>query len=72
MAYDRIDPFGTQRGDLQAGIVASTLINIFSKNGNATPDNFLLQFEHRVRRSAQDIYAMIKTWAIAQGAKRKK
>jgi len=71
MAYDRIDPFGAKRGDLQAGIVASTLVNLFSKNGKATPDNFLLKFERRVRRNAQDIYSMVKTWALALGAKKK-
>lgn len=28
MAYDRIDPFGEERGDLRAGILASLLANI--------------------------------------------
>lgn len=27
MAYDRIDPFGDQRADLRAGIIAATVAN---------------------------------------------
>ena len=75
MAYYRIDPFGTERGDLQAGIVASTIANVYRKKGAtpATPNDFRLKFEGMSgRRSAKDIFSMVKTWALAQGAKVKK
>ena len=39
MAYDRIDPFGNARGDLQAGIVASTVANSMTKKKDGTQFN---------------------------------
>ncbi len=48
MAYEELEPFGQRRGDLQAGIVASTLMNIFrdrKKRSQAfKPGDFILQF----------------------------
>jgi hypothetical protein len=71
MAYDRLEPFGVVRGDLQAGIVASTLVNIHKKKDAAPsqPGDFILKFGGRMRRSAQDIYGMFKTWALRAGGK---
>lgn len=45
-AYDRIDPFGSWRGDVQAGIVASVIVNALrGKNGQAAkPTDFVLKF----------------------------
>ena len=31
LAYDAIDPYGNERGDLRAAIVASVMANVFSK-----------------------------------------
>lgn len=47
MAYDRIDPFGNKRSDLQAGIVASVIANANRpKHGKAfTPQDFIARFD---------------------------
>ena len=71
MAYYRIDPFGPVRGDLQAGIVASTLVNLFRKEANSAPSDFKLSFGHRVQRSAQDLFGLVKTAFLLSGAKKK-
>ncbi len=61
-AYYRLEPFGAERGDLQAGIVASTLINAFQRKGNKPmqPSDFLLQFSPGPRK-AQDWTQMLDT-----------
>jgi hypothetical protein len=35
MAYDALEPFGPMRGDVQAGLIASTLANVH--RGKGTP-----------------------------------
>ncbi len=44
MAYYQVEPFGEERADLRAGIVASTLININRRKGTkmSKPTDFLL------------------------------
>ena len=71
MAYYRIDPFGPVRGDLQAGIVASTLVNLFRKDADSIPNDFKLSFGRRVQRSAQDLFSLVKTVFLLSGAKQK-
>jgi hypothetical protein len=46
MAYFAIDPFGEERADLRAGIVASTLVNVNrGKRGKAAkPRDFMPSF----------------------------
>ena len=39
MAFDRLDPFGDGRGDLRAGIIASTLANI-NRDAQKRPEPF--------------------------------
>lgn len=34
MAYDSIDPIGDDRGDLQAGVIASTVASVHRKEGS--------------------------------------
>lgn len=44
-AYYRIDPFGSHRADIHAGIVASTLANIHARKGHRfTPADFIPTF----------------------------
>jgi hypothetical protein len=44
-AYYQLDPFGSARGDIQAGVVASTMANIHAKKGHTfTPADFLPRF----------------------------
>lgn len=46
-AYFELEPHGPARGDLQAGIVASQIVNMLLKKGEkpATPGDFLLTFD---------------------------
>ena len=45
-AYYQLEPFGEYRGDLRAGIVASTLANIHAKKGHSfTPADFMQRFQ---------------------------
>jgi len=52
IAYAQIDPFGSARSDLQAGIVASTMANIHAKQGHTfTPKDFMPVFDGSRARS---------------------
>ncbi len=44
-AYYEVEPFGQVRGDLQAGIVASTIVNLFREKGNKAvqPHDYILK-----------------------------
>ena len=66
MAYYSLDPFGEVRGDLQAGIVASTIANVNKgKNGRAfTPDDFMPLIK-KPDQSEGDMLAQME--AIARG-----
>lgn len=46
LAYSAVEPFGPPRGDLQAGIVASVVVNALrgKKGKTVSPTDFLLQF----------------------------
>lgn len=44
-AYYQLDPFGSYRADLQAGVVASTMANIHAKKGHTFgPSDFMPRF----------------------------
>jgi hypothetical protein len=44
-AYYQLDPFGGVRGDMQAGVMASTMANIHAKRGHRfTPSDFMPTF----------------------------
>jgi len=63
-AYYRLEPFGAERGDLQAGIVAATLVNSFQGKGAkpVQPSDFLLQFSPDPRKAkTQDWTQMLDT-----------
>lgn len=45
-AYYRLDPFGSYRADVQAGIVASVIANVNAKKGHSfTPSDFIPRFD---------------------------
>lgn len=46
VAYYKIDPFGNKRGDMQAGIIAASNVNLWSK-GKVSPADFMPEFETR-------------------------
>jgi hypothetical protein len=64
-AYYQIDPFGSHRADIQAGVVASTMANIHAKRGHSfTPADFIPQFGGAPARAQSmtpdEILAMVK------------
>jgi hypothetical protein len=64
-AYYQIDPFGSHRADIQAGVVASTMANIHAKRGHSfTPADFIPQFgvtpTSKKSMSSDQILAMVK------------
>jgi hypothetical protein len=73
MAYYRMDPFGEERADLRAGLIASVLVNLKKRKGDtpSRPQDFMLKFgiEKNEQRRPEDIYSMVRTWAQIAGAK---
>lgn len=47
MAYDRIDPFGSERDDLRAGSLASPLVNLWLAKGETRtrPSDWIMKFD---------------------------
>lgn len=71
-AYYQTDPWGGERGDLQAAIVASTIANVHRdpKKPAFKLDNFLLKFgQVRKRMGPGAIAATLKTWFAAVNKK---
>ena len=63
MAYERIDPFGNERGDLRAGIIASTVANCsVAVRAKTKPGDFMPSFGRRVRQSVESIMANFKAY----------
>jgi len=73
MAYAQLEPFGEERADLRAGIVASVFANANrdpKKKGHPyQPKDFMPDFdaESEEQKSPEEIYAMMRTWAMMQG-----
>lgn len=44
IAYNNIDPFGNMRGDIQAGIISSTMANLWADE-KTKPDDFIPEFK---------------------------
>ena len=53
-AYFAVEPFGEERGDLRYGVIASVIVNALSKNGKATPSDFVL-FSSRPKQKSPDM-----------------
>ncbi len=57
MAYAELEPFGQMRGDLQAGIVASTMMNIYRDRKKRSqpfkPADFILTFGERLAETVK-------------------
>jgi hypothetical protein len=71
MAYFSIDPFGEERSDLRAGIVASTIANANRDSKQRrrpyTPQDFMPDFESREEsgeKSPEEVYALMRSWAM--------
>lgn len=54
--YEQIEPFGDLRGDLQAGIIASTVANISGKKleKNMAPKDFMPFFQEKPRQQTPE------------------
>lgn len=61
MAYYQLEPFGEERADLRAAIIASTIANAFSKK-RSKPQDFMPQFEREVvAKSPKQIENLFKS-----------
>lgn len=74
MAYYELEPFGEERADLRAGIVASTVANsrMRGKNDNKTyqPKDFLPKFgESKEKQTWEDHLAMVQDLQKSFGGK---
>jgi hypothetical protein len=67
MAYYRTDPWGGERDDLHAGIVAATIANVYRGKARAyKPSDFMPQFQPRPRRTQTKDEALGVLMAIAK------
>ncbi len=72
MVYSNLEPFGEERADLRAGIIASTVANASgSTKKTFKPSDFMPDFgkESKPRRSSKDMQMMLR--ASFAGAKAK-
>lgn len=63
MAYAEIEPFGEERADLRAGIVASTIANVNrGKNKRAyKAQAFMPRFERKRKQGAAEMVTFFRT-----------
>lgn len=66
-AFAQLEPFGEERADLRAAIVACTVANAFrGKNQKAAqPADFMPDFEPKRRQTQADMAAVMKQFALA-------
>ncbi len=60
MAYDNIEPIGNFRGDLQAGVISSTIATAMT-SGSYSPSDFMPFYKEDkepVKQSATDMWAI--------------
>lgn len=72
LAYYSLDPFGEQRGDLRAGIVASTIANAFRAKGSRLfrAGDFMPKFEaDGEERDPEDLLAIVEQINAALGGR---
>lgn len=72
MAYYRIDPFGEDRADLRAGIIASTMANVFRSRGRTfKPADFMPSFEPKKPQSPAEMKAIWESFCRVVNKKKK-
>lgn len=72
MAYYKLSPFGEDRADLRAGIIASTTANMHKKKGTKpfAPRDFMLDFMGRKKElSDEELKDKFKAATVALGGK---
>jgi len=71
MQFYALDPWGTQRDDLQAGIIACTIANANSSKGKAfQPMDFMPYAEGKKEQTNEDMKALLNTMAGQDGNSR--
>lgn len=63
MQFYGIDPFGTERDDLQAGIVACTVANANSGKGRAFQPSDFMPYSDKQTQTTEDMKAILDTMA---------
>lgn len=63
MAYYMVDPFGTERADLQAGIIACTIANSNSGKGKAFQPQDFMPYSNKSNQSVDDMKALLNNMA---------
>lgn len=66
-----LEPWGSERGDLQAGIIASVICNALrGKSGRiAKPGDFLLKFEPPREKTPEEFDAFFRNLTVQMGGK---
>ncbi len=70
-AYYELEPWGEERADLRAGIVASTIANVNRGKGKAfSPGDFMPEFDKPIRKkqTAAEMAAVMNLFAKRQNA----
>ena len=72
MAYDRLEPFGPQRDDLRAGMIAAPIIRTLGGK-RISPDTWVLDFTPAsMKPDMDDEHMKLLLKGFAERAKRKK
>lgn len=68
MLYEQMEPFGGLRGDLQAGIIAATLVNLKLPRGSTPymPDAFMPKWEWKPKTATEpmSVPEQIEQWNL--------
>ena len=69
-AYATLDPFGEERADFRAGIIASTVASVFG--GKCKPSDFMpfLEKDEPEPQTEERMQQMLKGFAVAFGGKK--
>lgn len=63
MAYDSINPFGAERDNIHAGIIASTILNLHSKRRYYVNDFMLKDKVQKVQENVSNFAARLRAMA---------
>lgn len=75
LAFDQLEPISLgYRGDVQAGVVAATIANVYRdprrRSDPYRPADFMPRWgepERAARRDPRQLYAQFRAWALAAG-----
>lgn len=63
MAYDSLSPIGDERGDIQAALVATHIVNAnLSKRDQRPLSDFLPRFGEKPKQSVKDMKAALRAF----------